>query len=496
MRILNTVQFVILNIVQFAALGALAGGCSWTFEDDGGWLPLRGAPPSLDTMPEVASHFVGAYDHYRGPDGRIWVPDLETGPEGPNFTAGLLLDSLEANSTRLHFPPGAQLTLDGVISARPVDGPPATRFRVELDRLGAGPTIAREGALPTSSTSRPFLNASRGPGYFVVAVPDDSATTLGTTTLQVLFDDGHDDTIPTGDEHWHLINDYGDSFAPQVYYGSSRYVLLLKDHNNENQTIGVYDLQTREVRSLVDFHLVVTPPGPQSHPSPRPFLYDSTQERIWTCGAQTATVAVATGERIDLPFDCIDVRFTPGHELMIQASDGSVYAVPADGSAWTLVDKLPPYSIAAVHDRLIVHSPGELGDGAYQGWLGAARVIEAGVGARFSADGRRLRWLEDAASGVGDLYSLDLASRMVRHLVRNVRQFDELPDGRLVALSNAASDGAWNRAVLVDEDAGECRWLAKGVQTVGVVGDGAVATRMSGSMLLSYLLAVPPLGAR
>ena len=42
---------------------------------------------------------------------------------------------------------------------------------------------------------------------------------------------------------------------------------------------------------------------------------------------------------------------------------------------------------------------------------------------------------------------------------QNVRQFLELRPGKIVAISNAAGRGVYNRMILIDEDQREARWV-------------------------------------
>jgi hypothetical protein len=275
--------------------------------------------------------------------------------------------------------------------------------------------------------------------------------------------------------------------------GDARYLLL----QGSDDQVAAYDLQARQLRTLFTLPGRMPPQQPTDSDSPEsqpPLQYDATQERIWVCGYQSFTVLLTTGERRDFGFSCIDMRYQAGQEVLMQADDGIVYALGTDGSTKDSLGQLPPNGIRGSSGRTLLHTrPGfdDFAGGAFGGWLGNERVIGSGRRARFSADGRRLRWLEEAAeNGVGDLYSLDLQTHQARHLVRNVREFAELPDGRLVAAANAVSEGPWNRIIVIDEEKGETSWLAEGYPQVVVLGNNVIAARHR-ARWESILLPVP-----
>ncbi|HEY7957327.1 MAG TPA: hypothetical protein VII38_18600, partial [Polyangia bacterium] len=105
---------------------------------------------------------------------------------------------------------------------------------------------------------------------------------------------------------------------------------------------------------------------------------------------------------------------------------------------------------------------GRYAAGAGDGWLSDWRFMERGRGAGWSRDGKKLRWLEHAAqeSGVGELLSATVPNGAPLHLALNVRQYDELSDGRVLACDDRAFRGIQNRVVVIDEQARTARWVA------------------------------------
>jgi len=305
-----------------------------------------------------------------------------------------------------------------------------------------------------------------------------------------------------GDERW-VENGYltfdDDGIGAPVLEGTPRYLLLRSLAVDPTESaVGVYDLQAHELRRLFNQpRLVDSGTISVKHHDSAFTTFDPASARVWACGQQTLAVAVATGARTDLPFDCIDFLFIGGGDVVIQSSDGTVYRIAGDSGAAMRLGQIEPFElVAAGRDWFAYTRSGsdDIGSGALSAWIGDERVIAIGVNVRVSADGTRLRWLEDAVADgqVGDLLSRELGSGAVHRLAQNVKHYSELPDGRLVAIANAAIDGAWNRAILIDEAKGESRWLAEGVQRVRVVGEEVIVAREGLDGVDSWLVPLPP----
>jgi hypothetical protein len=481
--------------MRSAALAAavLAAGCSWTLDRDRDWLPLLGDPPSLAGAPHYSSDLPLAY--YQTSDGRIWIKSRERAAD--DSSGDLILHSFDLAAEERRFPPRAFLTDEGVVVAdqSPSSDPSMSRLHLTLDRLGAGPTVTRDVDIPTAMTNPLVV---RGPGFFVVApLRIGDADADQNAPILLVFDNGTVDRMLAGPEGW------GVSASPppppaaveRSFAGSARFILL---QAHRGGGLAAYDVEAHTLYGLGAPSPVPLPMDPGSlgsHFEPPPtYVYDDLQERVWFCGTSTTTVSLVTRETRELPFGCIDLRHQRGGELLVQAPDGAVYALAADGSAVTPLGIYPPYGIRTARGRafLYVRSAAEDRGEVFSAWLGDTHVIRAGMSPRFSADGRRLYWLEDVAFHAGDLWSLELATRAAHHQVRNVPEFDQLADGRLVAIANAAIDGPFNRAIVVDEAAAESRWLAADMQMVQSVGDAVIAGRQIDSTTDVYRLPLPP----
>jgi hypothetical protein len=480
--------------VGFAAVAVLIAGCSWKLERND-WLPLVGGAPSLAEAPRATSGPEALL--YQASDGRVWIKTRDASAS----MGGLIMRSLDLTAEEHHFPMHAWLADAGVVLLEPLatSDSARARVRVTLDRLGAGPTVTREMDVGDGFTP----TVVRGPGFFVVApgaspAGDGAGSPAGANAapIAILSDDGSDDEIPADAAGWSV------SAAPAeppasvelTFEGSARFILL---HATADESLGAYDRTTHTLLRLgVPPQPVPMPMQmPSSHFAPPPrYIYDDAHERVWFCGVETATVSLLTGATLRLPFACIDIHQQRGADLLAQAPDGTVYALAADGSAATALGKFPAYGIRYARGRsfLYVRSPQDENGDTFSGWIGDKNLVRVGMSPRFSADGKRLYWLEDVALRAGDLWSYDLASGAARHLVRNVTQFDELPDGRLIAIANAAIDGAFNRAIVVDERVGETRWIAADAQLLWRAGDAVVVERVSGAMFDFFLVSPPP----
>ena len=476
------------------AVAVVGAGCSWTIEDDGGWLPLVGTAPSLAAAPQIMTPSFTAGSGVRGADGRIWILDHDQ--------ESLSLQALDGTGTLKTYPQPAAFVTDAVLASSPVDGNPESEtFRLTLDRLGAAPDVARDITLAQPALT---IEARRGPGFFAFHDPD-GPTPDAPRFVHLLFDDGREEQIPVGDAHWQLLGAEGGTTVglggDAGVLGSADYLLLLGLRDGA-QPLAVYEVRTHELHELFDLPPQLNPggaDGPNWSEAPE-LVYDAARERLWICGAKTLSVALATREVRDFGFGCIYLRMQAGQELIAQDARGQLYALAPDGSGAEPFAKVDPFRLRAVRGRSFVYTrrgADQYHGGAYDGWIGDVQVIHAGLAADFSADGKMLRWLENASGGggdgVGDLYARELATGTVRHLARNVMQFAELPDGRVVAIADAANEGAWNRAIVIDEAKGEARWIARGVQLLQVIGDQVVlASRSSGGLTKVYLAPLPP----
>jgi hypothetical protein len=129
------------------------------------------------------------------------------------------------------------------------------------------------------------------------------------------------------------------------------------------------------------------------------------------------------------------------------------------------------------------------------GWVDGWRFMERGRNVGFLS-GDRIAFLERAATseGAGELHVAEVGGEPVR-LLRNVVEWKELPDGRILAVGHAAWAGAHNRLVVIDLVRGEARLIATGIGRFRLLGPDTVLGRLAVSASESYVpLRIPPRG--
>ena len=159
-----------------------------------------------------------------------------------------------------------------------------------------------------------------------------------------------------------------------------------------------------------------------------------------------------------------------GDTLQVIGED--VFWPDSAGLFWVRLDgSVPPTLIAAGGARILATTPdGQVvysrdsairyARGAGDGWIGDWRFMERGKSVQFAPDGKRLYFLEHAATvgDFGDLTSADLGG-LPQLLSINVHNFAVTGDGRVLAIENAVFAGAWNRLVVIDENANTKKWV-------------------------------------
>jgi hypothetical protein len=175
---------------------------------------------------------------------------------------------------------------------------------------------------------------------------------------------------------------------------------------------------------------------------------------------------------------------SPCNPSILRSVSGSILYLREDG-VYEVDDKSPPQRrLAAPVGQLLAVGPGRAlaystdppltyGAGIGDGWLGSWRFMNRGRRPTWSIHGApdavRLRWMENAArsDGSGELLSARIAAAESERpllLARNVRQWLEVAPGRVLAVSNAAGRGVYNRLILIDEDRREARWVLDSVR--------------------------------
>ena len=163
-----------------------------------------------------------------------------------------------------------------------------------------------------------------------------------------------------------------------------------------------------------------------------------------------------------LGFQVVDglVLYNTQHEVRSVRVDGSEPPRTIYAHAKADLIALTPSRAATTHGGFDQWSH-HVSDGFVDGW----QFMERGREAQFSRDGKRIRFIEDAADddGVGELRAASLGGAS-ETLARNVWQFDEIGDGRVLAAANRWQIGDWNRVIVIDEQSRTAAWVAEGVK--------------------------------
>ncbi len=232
-------------------------------------------------------------------------------------------------------------------------------------------------------------------------------------------------------------------------------------------------LFTRDAEGLVVAHSTAMEADTQLGVRPRGPIIDDARQALIFCGDDGLRSVPYDGslETVLDPDSCNPQGTQFDGTTLLYLSGTQTRQVPADGSAKPRVVMTDPAQrlLYQTDDGQVLYSldPGDRYIyGAGDGWLKDWRFMERGLlgYSPFSNDGKRLRFIEHAADnlGVGDLLSATVPNGDPLRLARNVPwyQFEELPDGRVLAVSNYTFPGPHNRIIVIDEATRQAHWVA------------------------------------
>ncbi|MCS6914198.1 MAG: hypothetical protein RMK29_04570 [Myxococcales bacterium] len=414
-------------------LAMVLSGCSFLFDGNAPDLPLLGTPPSTAGLPRLNRTAADGARIIRGVDGAPWVAVREQGnvlrlirlAEPPQqeeliaqqvhilYRSLYLLDSglLPEQPTRLRIRAAGQVDKEQEFLLPPGD-----------PLLIVGSTEDVFAFFPRRADARSFLIIRRD-GSFSRTVP---------------MPQGLDPQNPLAE-------------GVVFFDGPGRY-LFVRD--------GMGRLRAHSTLSEEDIDL-----GQR----PRTLLSLDALRALLACGEDGLVRVPMDGgpDTVLDPQPCTPEGLRILGRAVYYLAQGELRTVPVDGSVPpTRAFPAPAQQVLAAGPAgMLVYStdpPRRWASGASDGWLEGWRFMERGRQVSFSRDGTRLRWLEHAAtlSGAGDLLSAELPEGVPLRLSRNVRQFVELTDGRLLCVAHHAFRGVHNRIVVIDEKARTARWVA------------------------------------
>ncbi len=162
----------------------------------------------------------------------------------------------------------------------------------------------------------------------------------------------------------------------------------------------------------------------------------------------------------------IELFYLVGKQLRRVPIDGSSPPVPVlDYEVERVLGVLSPDMVLYSQD-----SADRFIYGVGDAWIGTWRFADRARLIYLTNDQKHVTYLENAAQsgGIGDLTwaPLDGASQ---RLARNVYQYDELSDDRLLIAGNHAFRGIQNRIAIIDKDRTEVRWVVDSASQYGFI---------------------------
>jgi hypothetical protein len=413
----------------------VVAGCSLTFDGEAPDLPLLGEAPDMSRLPRLNKGPVEDAYIVRGADNAYWVAIQEL---GDLMRVRRLSEPVREEEIRVKNP---------IIRWRGF-------FLVEPDPDPALPTQVTIRAAGEAGPGARFMMPP-GPAQLLTGGADDVflywVTRPQTTHFDVVRRDGsfrRRIPVPEGVDPAKPLDQGG------FFDGTGRR-LFMRDGAGRVTIFSTVD--------EADVDLGVRPR--------RLLLLDG--DEMLTCGEDGLRVVPLRGRELMPPDRILDKMPCQGSGLwflgdaLLYLVSNQMYRVPLDGSA-------PPQVVFDGRGRQILligpnedfifstDPPGRWANNASDGWLGDWRFMERGRYISFSYDGKRLRWLERAATlnGAGDLLSAEVPGGAPVRLARNVTRYGEIGDGRVLALANAAFWGTQNRIIVIDEKARSAAWVA------------------------------------
>lgn len=449
------------SILRCGLLVVAAGlaACSYTFDGAAPGIPLVGEEIPPTAFPKLNPDGVPINDVYvmPGADGVSWAV-LVTAPVlaiPPPPILGKLpalawLVRLDGNEVRDAV--RADQILVGNRQLYLLDTPlqEGAPMKLRLRRPGDD-GVGRELMMPTGGA---VIQASPKDEAFVyIASRED------TRTMRLLRSDGSFERelpLPEGVEAARLFEKF------KLFFNHNGELLITQEPDGK--------LIAHDTRSEHDKLLGVSDPD---------LVWGGSREAIISCGAQGLRRFPLDGSG-PLLLDgspCQADLLRTVDERVLYRRDDALYAVPERGGSPLKLRDAPIGQILAVGPNLSIlysRDPAlRYGAGIGDGYLGDALQFERGRRPAWSTDGTRLRWLGEAArsDGGGEFTSKLLQGGEPILLAHNVRQFLEVAPGRVLAISNAAGRGLYNRLILVDEQAGEARWVVSSARAFTPIPD-------------------------
>lgn len=455
---------------------ALSAGCSITIDDNDPGLPLVGSPPSVGSLRKYNNGPVLSSAIVSGRDGAYWLSLQEE--KGKLRVVRLSEPEAEFEITGDQFAIRWRAFYTWVAGTPPTDSTMPTPAKLKVVSAGAVDRAVE-------------FDKPLGIGSLFIGGADDvyaySPSKGRSETYELVRLDGkpkRDIPLPNGPDSADLSGSFFNGNG-QLFFDRGACTAGCDADSSDPEGIIRRNLRAHYTDRERDVDL-----GPQ--PS-RFFLYEPQNafatRRLFTCSSDGVRIVplepsdqnpprvlddapcasnVFSLLRVTDPDGTqqIDLFYLIGHQLRRVRIDGS--RAPQAVLDYDVERVLAVYGLDKVlysqdkSDRYIY--------GVGDAWLGNWRFADRARLIYLTNDEKHVTYLENSAQsgGIGDLTWAPLEGASQR-LVRNVYQYDELGDGRLLAASNHAFRGTQNRIVIVNEDRTEVRWVADQASQYGFI---------------------------
>ena len=451
---------------------ALIPACSYLWDDTAPDLPLVGGPPPPSSFQRYNEAPAEGEAFVQGKDGATWLTIFEH-PNiihnirltKPNLPQGVIPPPGEE---RWETPTGVEVDLTyRTFYFKKWDPRGVEKTRLTL-RAAGEPEPGTVWELPPSKVE-PRIYSGGPDDRFLYWVP-----TADTKQFTIYFRDGRDPVS------YPIPKNINPAQPPYLFYNGAGNLLVIRDPTDvysvytTTKVTEPVSIKKRSKNFAVGFRDRRLDPENKSRECLLTFGADGIRWVPLDGSAESELEKDAVEDKKDVVWTYRYIA--PTYHVFYKVGD-EIREVPLDGSA-------PPKAVTkGVVTRLFGFVPDQAPErdrgglfystesgskfiyGVGDGWLSDWRFMERGRSAGFSRDGKKVRWLEHAAvvGGAGELMVAPIRGNPLR-LARNVAQYEELADGRILALANRAAVGTHNRIIVIDEEAKEANWVCGAAQ--------------------------------
>ena len=471
---------------RLSVLCLVLAGCSFTLDNDAPELPLVGSPPSLSSLQKLNNGPVYSSAIVSGRDGAYWLVLQE--------------DKKKLRVLRLSEP-AAETEIDGdkflirwrefytwTAGMAPEDPAQPTPATLQIQSAG-------------DASSPKQLAMPLGIGTLAIGGSDDVFAYSPNKGLSMTYDlvrlDGKPKrSIPYIDPDG---SDLGGAFFngnAQIFFDRAPCVSPCATGGDSGDSLGLerrhmiahYTDRERDVDMglMPRRYFLYEPGGLGRHFAVEPGLM---RRRFFTCSSDGVRVVPVEPNGTNPPLTLDDAPCASDlfSLLRVPQPDGSsdlelfylighqLRRVPIDGSRAPerVLDHDVERVLAVYSPNLVLYSEDSADKYIYgvgDAWIGTWRFANRARLIYLTGDQKSVTWLENSAQsgGIGDLQFAPINGTSTK-IARNVYEYDELGDGRLLVAGNHAFRGTQNRIVIADKDHTQLRWVVDQASQYGFI---------------------------